>query len=290
MNIQGKVALITGASRGIGKAIALELAQQGVKRLILVARDRQKLAQVAAEIEEIGTETIIIAVDLTHPVNVNIAIAQLWRNYGPVHILVNCAGVAYQNSFLQSKLPQVQEEISINLLGMYNLTSLIARRMASQKEGTIVNVSSLMGKVAAPTMATYSATKFAILGFTQALRRELAEHNIRVVALLPTLTDTDMVRDLQLFRGVTPMTPQQVAQALIIGLQKDSSEILVGWQSHLAVWCQNFAPWLLEIVLQLAAPRKQPQTSLIRSLVAKMQHFSDWLFSKDKVAFVSDRK
>ena len=73
--------------------------------------------------------------------------------------------------------------------------------MVSQREGTIVNVSSLMGKVAAPTMATYSATKFAILGFTQALRRELAEHNVRVVALLPTLTDTDMVRDLKLFRG-----------------------------------------------------------------------------------------
>jgi 3-oxoacyl-[acyl-carrier protein] reductase len=290
MNIQGKVALITGASRGIGKAIALELAQQGVKRLILVARDRHKLAQVAQEIEEIGTETIIVALDLTQSVNVNIAIAQLWRNYGPVHILVNCAGVAYQNSFLQSKLPQVQEELSVNLLGMYNLTSLIARRMVSQREGTIVNVSSLMGKVAAPTMATYSATKFAILGFTQALRRELAEHNIHVVALLPTLTDTDMVRDLKLFRGVTPMTPQQVAQALMIGLQKDTSEILVGWQSHLAVWCQNFAPWLLEVILKLAAPRKQPQISLIKSLAAKIQHFSDWLFSKNKVAFVSDRK
>jgi 3-oxoacyl-[acyl-carrier protein] reductase len=290
MNIQGKVALITGASRGIGKAIALELAQQGVKRLILVARDHHKLAQVAQEIEEIGTETIIIALDLTQSVNVNIAIAQLWRNYGPVHILVNCAGVAYQNSFLQSKLPQVQEELSVNLLGMYNLTSLIARRMVSQREGTIINVSSLMGKVAAPTMATYSATKFAILGFTQALRRELAEHNIRVVALLPTLTDTDMVRDLKLFRGVTPMTPQQVAQALMIGLQKDTSEILVGWQSHLAVWCQNFAPWLLEVVLKLAAPRKQPQISLIKSLTAKIQHFSNWLFSKNKVAFVSDRK
>ncbi|AFZ55950.1 SDR family NAD(P)-dependent oxidoreductase [Anabaena cylindrica FACHB-243] len=290
MKIQNKVALITGASRGIGKAIALELAQQGVKRLILVARDRHKLAAVAQEIEAFGTETIIMDLDLTESVKVNIAIAQLWRTDGPIHLLVNCAGVAYQNSFLQSKLPQVQEEISINLLGMYNLTSLIARRMASQKEGTIVNVSSLMGKVAAPTMATYSATKFAILGFTQALRRELAEHNIRVVALLPTLTDTDMVRDLKLFRGVTPMTPQQVAQALTRGLEKDSSEILVGWQSHLAVLCQNFAPWLLEIVLRLAAPRKQPQTNLIKSWVTKIQHFSNSLFSRNRLAFGSVRK
>jgi 3-oxoacyl-[acyl-carrier protein] reductase len=109
-------------------------------------------------------------------------------------------------------------------------------------------------------MATYSATKFAIVGFTQALRGELAAHNIRVVGLLPSLTDTDMVRDLQLFRWVVPMTTQQVADALITGLQKDSSEILVGWQSHLAVWCNRIAPWLLEKVLLLSAPLPSRRT------------------------------
>jgi 3-oxoacyl-[acyl-carrier protein] reductase len=281
MNIQGKVALITGASRGIGRAIALELAQQGMKRLILVARDRQKLAEVAHQIEAMGVQTTILALDLADPVNVNIAIAQLWRSDGPIHLLVNCAGVAYQNSFLQSKLPQVQEELSVNLMGMYTLTSLIGRRMASQRQGTIVNVSSLMGKVAAPTMATYSATKFAIVGFTQALRQELAPHNIRVIALLPSLTDTDMVRDLQLFRWVIPMTPQQVAQVLVAGLEKNTPEILVGWQSHLAVWCQRLSPWLLEQILQFAAPPaiKQPEDSLIKTFRAKMHRFGDWLLS-----------
>ncbi|MEH1835016.1 MAG: SDR family NAD(P)-dependent oxidoreductase [Nostoc sp.] len=279
MEIQGKVALITGASRGIGRAIALELAQQGIKRLILVARDRQKLVEVANEIEAMGTETAIVALDLTQTIEVNIAVAQLWRNYGQIHLLVNCAGVAYQSSFLQSKLPQVQEELSVNLLGMYNLTSLIARRMVSQRQGTIVNVSSLMGKVAAPTMATYSATKFAILGFTQALRQELAEHNIRVIALLPSLTDTDMVRDLKLFRWVIPMTTQEVAKAFVAGMQRDAPEILVGWQSHLAVLCQRLAPWLLELILRIATPpaprRQQPREKL--SFLAKIQRFGDLL-------------
>jgi 3-oxoacyl-[acyl-carrier protein] reductase len=139
---------------------------------------------------------------------------------------------------------------------MYTLTNLIAKRMVSQRQGIIVNVSSLMGKVAAPTMATYSATKFAIVGFTQALRQELAQHNVRVIALLPSLTETDMVRDLQSFRGVIPMTPEQVAQALVIGIENDTAEILVGWQSHLAVLCQRLAPWLLEIIMQLATPKK----------------------------------
>ena len=254
MNIQGKTALVTGASRGIGRAIALELGQQGVKRLLLVARDATRLAEVATEISALGVEAVALPLDLTKPVEVNIAIAQAWRDHGPIHLLVNCAGVAHQAPFLQSQLRHVQEEIDINLVGMYTITHLVARRMAAQREGRIVNVSSLMGKMAAPTMATYSATKFAILGFTQALRGELAAYNIRVMAMLPSLTDTDMARELQWFRWVVPMTPQKVAAALVAGLHKESPEILVGWQSHLAVWCSRIAPRLLEKVLLMAAP------------------------------------
>lgn len=254
MNIQGKTALITGASRGIGRAIAIELAQQGAQRLLLVARNRQRLVEVAAELEALGVEVVTLAVDLAQPIEVNIAIARAWKTYGPIHLLVNCAGVAHQAPFLKSPLPKVQEEIATNLMGMYTITRLVARRMAAQGEGTIVNVSSLMGKIAAPTMATYSATKSAILGFTQALRSELAQYNIQVVALLPTLTDTDMVRDLQLFRGVVRMTPEQVAKAMITGLRNDSAEILVGWQSHVAVWCSRIAPWFLEKILLMTAP------------------------------------
>lgn len=258
MNIQGKTALITGASRGIGRAIALEFARQGVRRLLILARDRQRLAAVAEEIKVLGlNEVITLSVDLTQPIAVNIAIARAWRNHGPIDILINCAGVAHQTPFLQSKLPKLQEEISLNLMGMYTITRLVARRMATQGGGTIVNVSSLMGKVAAPTMSTYSATKFAILGFTQALRSELALHNIKVVALLPTLTDTDMARNLQLFQGVMPMTAEQVARCLVRGLRKNRSEILVGWQSHLAVWCQRILPWLLDKVLLMAAPLRR---------------------------------
>ena len=254
MNIQGKTALITGASRGIGRAIAVEFAKNGVKRLILVARDRQKLAELATEIKPMGVEVITLALDLTQSVQVHIAIAQAWRSHGPIEILVNCAGVAHQKPFLESKLPDVQEEISLNLIGLYTITHVIARRMATRQSGTIINVSSLMGKIAAPTMSTYSATKFAILGFTEALRQELAAHNIRVMALLPTLTDTDMTRNLQLFRWVVPMTPEQVAKVLVAGLDKDTSEILVGWQSHVAVWCNRFAPWLMEKIMVLATP------------------------------------
>jgi 3-oxoacyl-[acyl-carrier protein] reductase len=254
MNLKGKTALITGASRGIGKAIAIELAHQGINKLLLVARNRQKLAEVAREIASLEVEVITLAIDLTQPKAINIAIAQAWRNHGAVDILINCAGVVHQTPFLQSQVSKVEEEISLNFLGTISIVRLIAKRMAARKQGIIVNVSSLMGKVAAPTMATYSATKFAIVGFTQALRLELAPHNIRVITLLPSLTQTDMMRDLKLFRWVIPTTPETVAHSLIAGIKKDEPEILVGWQSHLAIWCQRICPWLLERILLLTAP------------------------------------
>lgn len=254
MDLKTKTALVTGASRGIGKAIALQLAQRGIKRLVIVSRNCQKLAEVASKLESLDVEVITLAVDLTQSVATTIAISQAWKNYGPIDILINCAGVAHQAPFLESELPKMKEEVSLNLLGMFTIVRLIAKRMAMRKEGVIVNVSSLMGKVAAPTMASYSATKFAIVGFTQALRVELAPHNIKVIALLPTLTKTDMIANLKLFRWVIPMTPESVAKSLIVGLSRDSSEILVGWQSHLAVWCQRIFPWLWEKILLMAAP------------------------------------
>jgi 3-oxoacyl-[acyl-carrier protein] reductase len=254
MNIQGKTALVTGASRGIGRAIAVELANSGVQRLLLVARNGHRLAEIAKQIEALGVEVVPLTIDLGDRVQVNTILSQAWRDYGPIHLLINCAGVAYQAPFLTSKLPHVQEEIAINLLGMYTVTRSIGRRMVSQREGTIVNVASLMGKVAAPTMSTYSATKFAILGFTQALRGELAPHNIKVISLLPSLTDTDMVRDFQWFRWVVPMSTQQVAQVLVRGLKRDSQEIVVGWQGHVAIWFNRLIPGVLEKAIQLSAP------------------------------------
>lgn len=254
MNIQGKTALVTGASRGIGRAIALKLAQHGIRCVLLVARDQQRLTEVAAEITALGVEAVVLPLDLTQPLDVNMVLSRAWCHHGPVHLLVNCAGIAYQSPFLRMRLPHVQQEISTNLIGMYTITRLLAQRMAIHGGGTIVNVSSLMGKVAAPSMATYSATKFAILGFTQALRSELAPHNIRVVALLPSLTSTEMVQDLQQFRWVTPMTPEKVAQVFITGLRRGTPEIVVGWQAHLAVWCSRLVPQLVEKIVSLASP------------------------------------
>lgn len=264
MTLTGKTALITGASRGIGRAIALEFAKQNLNCLILVARNAERLRTVAAEVESLGVRAVVLPLDITQPIDVNVAVARAWRNYGPIELLINCAGVSYQTPFLESQLPHVQSEINTNLLGLYTITRLMARRMAAYQQGHIINVSSLMGKVAAPTMATYSATKFAILGFTQALRGELAPYNVRVSALLPSLTDTDMVREFRWFRWVHPMTPEQVAQALVRGVRWSTPEILVGWQTRLAVGCGRLAPALLEQIVQWSAPQPRVKRILPR--------------------------
>ncbi|MEL7084250.1 MAG: SDR family NAD(P)-dependent oxidoreductase [Cyanobacteria bacterium P01_G01_bin.4] len=262
MNVVGKTALITGASKGIGRAIALELARSGIKRIILVARNRDRLAKAASEIESFGTEAIPLSLDLAEVVDVDIKIAKAWRDHGPIHLLVNSAGIAHQTPFLEAQAPQMQAELTTNLMGVYSVTRVIAKRMVARGEGAIVNVSSLMGKVAAPTMSTYSATKFALMGFTQALRSELSDHNIQVVALLPTLTKTDMVNDFARFKWVKSVTPEQVAQALVRGLRQDSSEVLVGWQSHATVWLNRLMPGVVERLVRVAAPPPKPASTL----------------------------
>jgi 3-oxoacyl-[acyl-carrier protein] reductase len=254
MEFAQKTALVTGASRGIGRSIALELAQQGAKRIILVARNAENLAHVAAAVEALGAAAVPLALDLTQSTAVDIAIAQAWQKYGPIDLLVNCAGVAYQAPFLEARRDQIQEELAVNLLGMYMITQPIARRMAAKRQGKIINVSSLMGKLAAPTMSTYSASKFAIVGFTQALRLEMAMHNVEVSALLPSLTETDMSRNLQRFRGVVAHSPQQVAQTLSHSLNGRSAEVVVGWQGHVMIAVQRLCPGLIDRAFQLTLP------------------------------------
>jgi 3-oxoacyl-[acyl-carrier protein] reductase len=254
MEFEQKTALVTGASRGIGRSIALELAQQGAKRIILVARNAENLAHVAAEVEALGAQAVPLALDLTQSTAVDIAIAQAWQKHGPIDLLVNCAGVAYQAPFLEARRDQMQEELAVNLLGMYMITQPIARRMAVKRQGKIINVSSVMGKLAAPSMSTYSASKFAIVGFTQALRLEMATHNVEVAALLPSLTETDMSRSLQRFRGVVAHSPQQVAKTLSRSLNGRSAEVIVGWQGHLLIAMQRLLPGFTERALQLSLP------------------------------------
>lgn len=253
-----KKALVTGASRGIGKAIALELSRKGYD-LVLSARDFILLSQLKETIslmpEPKGNCLAIVPLDMSCQKSINIAIAQIWRDWGPIDLLINCAGVAHQSNFLESDSRKFQSEIEINLIGTLLITKVMAKRMANRGSGSIVNVSSLMGHVAAPTWATYSATKFALIGFTHALRSELMDLGVRVSALLPPLVQTSMTEKVQQFRWASALSPELVAEALVQNLDRMPVEIVVGWQAKMAVWLNRLCPKLMAHIVHLAKPQ-----------------------------------
>lgn len=239
-----KTAFVTGSSRGIGQAISLSLAKSGYGRIILTSKTIGKLAQTAKQINDLNlnTEVYLVELDLTNHSTVVGELARIWKEISPIDLLVNCAGIANQGRFLNAKPDNIQNELSTNLLGLYSVTQILAKRMVKRGVGTIVNVSSLAGVIAAPGLTGYSATKAAINGFSRALRSELRGTGVDVILLLPTLVKTDMSDNIETHFGVYAINPKQVGQALVKGLKENKKEIVVGLQAHLAICLHNFAP------------------------------------------------
>lgn len=237
-----RTGIITGASKGIGRAIAKELvAAKKIDRLILIARDIVALRQLANELE---CDCIPIAQDLADVAESAKLYLNIWRTYGPIDLLINCAGVAFQGSFFKIKAKDMATELSLNTLAMYTSIRIIGRLMKGRRQGTIVNVSSLMAKIPAPDMATYSATKAGMLAFTHALRQELRQNNVRVIVLLPPLTRTSMIENIKIRPFIQMLEPEIIAKALIKGLNSGQDDILVGQQARLLLLFKQLLPCL----------------------------------------------
>jgi NAD(P)-dependent dehydrogenase (short-subunit alcohol dehydrogenase family) len=190
--LTGKVALVTGASRGIGKAIALAYAQEGAK-VFICARRRAPLAQAAREIRAAGGEVAYLAVDLSKANEVKRLVKEVQQCYGTIHILVNNASVLGPREPI-SKYPLAAWEkvMKVNLTAQFLLTKETLRLMIQQKEGSIINVSSGVGRVGKARWGAYAVSKFGVEGFTQVLADEAKDLNIRVNAINPGGTRTEM--------------------------------------------------------------------------------------------------
>ena len=243
-----RTGIITGASKGIGRAIAKELVKaKKVDRLILVARDIESLRKLANELE---CDCIPIKQDLSNITESAKLYLNIWKAYGPIDLLINCAGVAFQGSFFKIKPKNMATEINLNTLAMYTSIRIIGRLMKGKRQGTIINVSSLMAKIPAPDMATYSATKASMLAFTHALRQELRQNNVRVIALLPPLTRTGMIENIKIRPFIQMLEPEIIAKALIKGLNSGQDDILVGQQARLLLLFKQFLPGLFTILTE----------------------------------------
>jgi NAD(P)-dependent dehydrogenase (short-subunit alcohol dehydrogenase family) len=184
----GKLALITGASRGIGLAIARKLAREGCD-LILTARDHRALAKVGRELEAFGVQVLPLSCDVRNPDAVDYLFAVIRRLQRPLHILINNAGIGHRNLTVRDlPYPTWTEVIETNLTGMFLVTQ--AALAVMRRGGTIINNLSIAAERVFPGSAAYNASKHGALGFTDTLREELRPKGIRVIALMPGATDT----------------------------------------------------------------------------------------------------
>lgn len=205
--LSGKSALITGAGKGIGKALAIALAKEGVN-VGLIARNQNDLQQVAAEVEKLGVKAFIAIADVGDLEQVNAAVETIKTGLGFIDILINNAGTASFGGFMELDPVRWEEIIRINLLGAYYVTRAVLPTMIDKKVGDIVNIASTAGQRGAAVTSAYSASKFGLIGMSESLMQEVRKHNIRVSTLTPSTIATDMAMDLKLTDG----NPDKVMQ------------------------------------------------------------------------------
>lgn len=235
-DLKNKNALITGAGKGIGKAVAIALAKEGVN-LILVSRTQSDIDQLAKETADLGVKTIAISADVADINSINNAVEKALSEFKTIDILINSAGIASFGKFMELEPEAFERIIQVNLMGTYYTTRAVIPNMIERKTGDIINISSTAGLNGNALTSAYSASKFAVLGLTDSLMQEMRKHNIRVTALTPSTVATDMAKDLNLTDG----NPEKVMQSedmaeLIISQLKLNRRVFV---KNSSIWSTN---------------------------------------------------
>ena len=195
--LKGKVAFITGAGRGIGKATAIALAKEGVN-LGIMATTESNLRDVASLVEGLGVKVAYSAVDVSSLEQVQQAIERITNQIGKADILINCAGVSKFATLLDMDPEEWKKIIDVNLMGTYYVTRTVLPQLIEKNSGDVINISSTNGLGGAATSSAYSASKFGVIGLTESVAQEVRRNNIRVSALTPSTVATDMAIDLNL--------------------------------------------------------------------------------------------
>lgn len=234
-SLNGKVAFITGAAKGIGKATALHLAKEGVN-VGLLARTESALKEVATEIEGLGVKVAFAVADVSSKEQVEAAIASLTNDLGAADILINNAGTAKFDTVLNMDPEAWKKIIDVNLMGTYYVTRAVLPQLIEKNGGDIINISSTSGLSGAATSSAYSASKFGVIGFTESLAQEVRRNNIRVTALAPSTVATDLALDLSLIKENDEsklMQPEDIAE-IIVNQLKLNPRIYVKTASFIA--------------------------------------------------------
>lgn len=192
MKLQEKAALVTGASRGIGREIALELARQGANVAVNYSGSEAKAQEVVAEIKALGRESFAIQCDVSNSESVTEMVKAAIENFGKLDILVNNAGITRDNLLMRMKEDEWDAVINTNLKGVFLCTKAVTRQMMKQRSGRIINIASIVGVIGNPGQANYVAAKAGVIGLTKTSAKELASRGITVNAVAPGFITTDM--------------------------------------------------------------------------------------------------
>lgn len=240
MLLEGKVALVTGASRGIGKAIALLLAENGADVAVNFAGSIAAAEAVAAEIEKMGRKAILVQGDVSQTEVCAEMVDKVVKELGRIDILVNNAGITRDTLLLRMKEEDWDAVLNTNLKGVFNCTKAVVKYMAKQRSGAIVNISSVVALMGNAGQANYAAAKAGILGFTRSVAKEMAARGIRVNAVTPGFIKTDMTSVLSekvvaAMEASIPLArlgePEDIAKAVLF-LVSDNAAYITGQTLH----------------------------------------------------------
>ena len=232
--LKGKIALVTGGSRGIGSAICVELAKAGAKVIINYSNSKESANNVLEEIIKNKGEAEVVGFDVSNFSLVDEKIKDLIDRHGKIDILVNNAGITRDSLFMRMKESQWDEVFETNTKGVFNCTKSVVRMMLKNQYGKIINITSVVGEMGNPGQVNYSSTKSALIGFTKSLAKELGSKNINVNAISPGFIETeitdvlsDTIKDK--YKEIIPLSrfgsPEDVAKAVLFLASDDSSYI-----------------------------------------------------------------
>ncbi len=259
---KGPVAIITGASSGIGASTARLLARRGY-RVSLAARSTAKLEALADEIHATGGQALALTTDVRRPEDVRRMVDATVRQFGQVDVLINNAGVHYAAWIVDIDRNELREQIETNLIGLIEATQAVLPHMLAQRSGHIVNISSIAGLIGVPGISAYNATKFAVNGFTEALRREVGAFGIRASLLCPGGVETSFgekahfdqlgivgLLESEPARASIRMDAEYVAEQIWKTLQRPKRRKILPWFFTPAVLVAIAAPWLVDWIIK----------------------------------------
>lgn len=243
-----QVVLVTGASRGIGRSVALAFAERGAK-LVLAARNPDRLTQVEREVREIGADVLAVPADVTSQDDVTALISSAMNRFGRVDVLVNNAGIGLVGAVESASFgDNVSQTMQASLFGMIDVTQRVLPVMRAQRSGTVVNMSSVMGRKAFANFGSYAIVMHAVSAFSDSLRQELAGSGVRVSVIHPALTATDLLRDADVaempppFRHMTPLSSDAVALAVVEAVRHGKRRVVLPRTANMLLLGEALSP------------------------------------------------